>query len=727
MLIKNNILNGCYSNYLLSKKSYHSDTWKETSSQNINFFKRFSLENPYTNNNIRGLAPLDNYPSVEFLTKESAKLLEKFHQNEFFDTYKKIKFNKYKFAASFVVAFRYFTKIKELINKRSKVLIIGDGLGDLSSMILKHYKCQVFLCDLPESLVYQEYNLRHNFKNFKFNYIASKNDKINLNANINFINADQIHRLKIDLDLAVNTDSFCEMDKYSVNKYFKYVEKNLKVNGNFFYCNKGGLSSHSHKLPGNFPLSNNFVLKDLEVMYPSHRDTFNKYLAITAKKNSNKDNKSKKISNFPIKKKLLNKFFNDSNRIIYKDDLNDIKKITIKVINFITKKKINDKISKKIKHLLSKYKLNKNIKKNHNYNNFYDYLMSSSTRALEKNDIKILEDNFIKIFNLENKNIEVTCIVKLASIYKFYNQNYSAKIVDKIPEDSFEKIFLKFILCENTNKLDNKAILIKLMKFNSNQFFDELKLLYCALKLNNKKIIDQSILRIEKQVASKTDIINLLKLFYNSGKISIFKNYLKKYTKLYKITSVEISEIFLSTCFINYKTISNFRKNFKKFKFKFEDSNKLNQLILGFKSNNIKENVFVDKILSEYNDYYSLGYILKNTIKNLNQNNVKKICNRSLKFRPIIQNINFIGEIYFYNEMYFDCFKTLKKVKNLSKFSIFYDFKRALSYLSLKNKKNADMLINYAGKDFFRTIHNGRLAILPFMCTGNNMVQITDN
>ena len=91
MLIKNNILNGCYSNYLLSKKSYHSDTWKETSSQNINFFKRFSLENPYTNNNIRGLAPLDNYPSVEFLTKESAKLLEKFHQNEFFDTYKKIK------------------------------------------------------------------------------------------------------------------------------------------------------------------------------------------------------------------------------------------------------------------------------------------------------------------------------------------------------------------------------------------------------------------------------------------------------------------------------------------------------------------------------------------------------------------------------------------------------------------------------------------------------------
>jgi len=351
--------------------------------------------------------------------------------------------------------------------------------------------------------------------------------------------------------------------------------------------------------------------------------------------------------------------------------------------------------------------------------------MSSSTKALEKNNTEILEDNFIKILNLENKNIEVTCIVKLASIYKFYNQNYSAKIIDKIPEDSFEKIFLKFVLFENTNKFDDKSFLIKLKKFKSNQLFDELKLLYCALKVNNKKIIDQSILRVEKQVASKIDIIYLLKLLYNSGKISIFKNYLKKYTKLYKITSAEMNEIFLSTCFINLNTISNFRKNFAKLKF--EDSNKLNQLILRFKSKNIKENFFIKKILCEYNDYYSLGYVLKNTIKNLNQNNVKKICNKSLKFRPIIQNINFIGEIYFYNEMYFDCFKTLKKVKNLSKFSIFYYFKRVLSYLSLKNKKNKNMLINYAGKDFFRTIHNGRLAILPFMCTGNNMVQVTAN
>ena len=725
MLTKKNIINVCYNNYLASQKNYHSDTWKETSSQNINLFKKFSLENPYTNSNIRGLAPLDNYPSIDFLTKESAKILEKFHQNEFFDTYKKIKFNKYKFAASFVVAFRYFIKIKGLINKKSKVLIIGDGLGVLSSMILKYYNCQIFLCDLSESLVYQEYNLRHNFKKFKFNYIASKNDKINSNANINFINADQIHRLKIDLDLAVNTDSFCEMDKYSVNKYFKFVEKNLKVDGNFFYCNKGGLSSHSHKLPGNYPLSNNFVLKDLEVMYPSHRDTFNKYLAVTARKISNKDNKLNKISNFLIKKNLINKFFNDSQEIIYKDDLNNVRKITIKVVNFITKKTINKKISKKIKDLLSKYKFKKNIKKDYNYNNLYDYLMSSSTKALEKNDIKVLEDNFIKILNLENNNIEVTCVVKLAAIYKFYNQNYATKIIEKIPEDSFEKIFLKFVFLEDTNKFNDKSILIKLKKFKSNQLFDELKLLYCALKVNEKKTADQCILRIEKQVSSKIDIIYLLKLLYNSGRISIFKKYLKKFTKLHKITSIELNEIFLSTCFINYNTISNFRKSFSKFKF--EDSNKLNQLILKFKSKNIKENLFIKKILSEHNDYYSLGYILKNTIKNLNKQNVKKICNRSLKSRPIVQNINFIGEIYFYNEMYFDCFNTLKKVKDLGKFSIFYDFKRVLSCLGLKNKKIKDMLISYAGKDFFRTIHNGRLAILPFMCTGNNMVQVTEN
>ena len=113
--------------------------------------------------------------------------------------------------------------------------------------------------------------------------MGSNKDQIDLNADINFINADQLHRLKFDIDLAINTDSFCEMDKISVDNYFKFVNKNLKLNGYFFYCNKGGLARYSHKSPADYPLGNNFVIKDLEVMSPSHRDTYNKYLAILAK------------------------------------------------------------------------------------------------------------------------------------------------------------------------------------------------------------------------------------------------------------------------------------------------------------------------------------------------------------------------------------------------------------------------------------------------------------
>ena len=719
---KNQILKICFTNYLLSKKNNYSDTWKVTSQQNIDFFKQFSLKNPFLNSNIKGLAPLDNYPSIDHLTNKNAKILNYFQNNQFFNVYKKIKFKSYIFSASYVVAFRYFNKIKKLINNKSKVLIIGDGLGILSSMILKYFNCKIFLCDLSETLVYQEYNLRNNFKNYKFNFIASEKDKINSTANVNFINADQIHRLNIDLNLVINTDSFCEMDKYSVDKYFKFANKNLKVNGHFFYCNKGGLSKYGHKYPGNYPLSNNFILRDIEVMHPSHRDTFNKYLAVTAKKISKKKLASNKILNFSLKKKIINNFMNNSQKVIYKNDFIKLKDKCIKLFNSLTKSKISNK---KKGILKIDYNLNKTNKEEYYYNNFYHNLISCTVKALEKNRTKTLENNYLKILNLNEQILEVTCLVKLASIYRFYNENYSFKITQKIKEDSFEKIFLKFILLENLKKKDDELLIKKLNKFKSDQFFDELKFLYCVLKKNKKQYINQSILRIEKKIKSKLNLIYFLNLLYNSGKISVFKKYLNKYKKIFKISTTEINEILLSTCFINDDKIKNFKVKFKNMNFK--ENNQLNELILNFKTNKINEKNFIKIILNKYNNYYSLGHILKNTIKNLNKKNVRKICNKSLKHRSVIQNINFIAEIYFYNEMYVDCYITLSKIKNLHEFSVFYDLKRVLSSLNLQKLVTKKTLKENVGKDFFRTVHNGRLAIFPFMCTGNNAVRVTEN
>ena len=134
------ILTKCYENYLRTSKNYYSDTWKATSSQNIEFFKVKNLDNMLTNNNIRGLAPIDNYPSYDYLNKKTSKELNQLQNKEYFEIYKKNKYLSYSFGSSYTIAYRYFLNIKNLIKKSSNVLIIGDGLGILSSMILKKIK-----------------------------------------------------------------------------------------------------------------------------------------------------------------------------------------------------------------------------------------------------------------------------------------------------------------------------------------------------------------------------------------------------------------------------------------------------------------------------------------------------------------------------------------------------------------------------------------------------------
>ena len=72
------------------------------------------------------------------------------------------------------------------------------------------------------------------------------------------------------------------------------------------------------------------------------------------------------------------------------------------------------------------------ILKKINYDNYYHFLMSSSISALEKNDVITLEANYKKIIQIKNKYIDETCIVKLATIFKFFNKDYSNKIIEKI-------------------------------------------------------------------------------------------------------------------------------------------------------------------------------------------------------------------------------------------------------------------------------------------------------
>ena len=376
---------------------------------------------------------------------------------------------------------------------------------------------------------------------------------------------------------------------------------------------------------------------------------------------------------------------------------------------------------KKVNNYYADKKVNS---KSINYDNYYHFLMSSSISALEKNDMLKLEDNYKKIIEIKNKYIDETCIVKLATIYKFYNKEYSNRIVEKIENNSFEKVYCKIAVLEKNN-FDNSIFLNKMEKFKKRHFFDELKLAYVYLNNNDLKKFQTKVVELEALLVNKLKVINLLKIIFNSGKFEIFLIYLKKYKKRFKLSQIEINEIFLSTCFVEDKTIKSFTKNFSRFNFGKNQS--IDNLILKFKSNQISETYFINKIFKKNIDYYEIGYILKNTINKMSKKNVKKIAFKSLALRPNIQNDNFISEIFFYNNMFEQCYSISSKIKNLKKFSIFYDFKRVLSKIYLKKKISKKNLIEITNQDCFKSVHNGRVALLPFLCTGTNAVTISGN
>ena len=725
MKTKDKLVDDCYKNYLRSSKKYLTDTWKFTGGQNYKFFKTVVGDNLLINSNIKGISAIDNYPSLNFLNKKNKKDLTKLQNSNYFEIYKKNKFEESYFGSSILIQFRYFLKIKKLIKSKKNILIIGDGYGILSSIILNTFDCKIFLCDLPETLIFQEYYLRKNFPNFKMNYVANDEDKINFGSKINFINCNQIHRFNFNLDLVINLDSMSEMDKSSIDNYYKFVEKNLKIGGYFFNSNPAGVSGQGYRLPGNFPLTKRFIIKDLEVMYPSHRDVFLKYLSVLVQKkvSIHKDISNNKLDK--IKNETINYFYNESENIINSNNLKIIKKKTIDIVNLIFKKNNKNKIYKAKNKLLKHYQIKENFNQKINNSNFYHKFMLNFLKFLDRKKSHEFDEYCKYFLKIKKSKVEISDAVKIISLSRFKDPELSKKFMRQVSEDSFEKLYLKFALLENLDNKKRDRLLIDLEKLKSKQFLDQLKFLYCCFKLNKDQKAHKQIKQLKLKINSKLFAIYFLKLLIVAGKFEIFKKNFNFLSKKFKINKDDKINILLSTCFVELKTIKRFKTIFKNEKI--NEPNKLDQIVLGFKIGKISEKKFIDKIIRNYHNYYSIGFVLKNTIKHLDLKNVRFLCNESLKLKSNEQNINFISEILFYNQMYNDCFKKASKIKDLHKYSIFYNLKKILSKVAIKNKFFKDDIRELTKKDFFRLIHNGRVCILPFMDNGNNAVQISDN
>lgn len=721
----NKILNECYKNYLRTSKNYYSDTWKATSSQNIQLFKNMkSLGNILTNNNIRGLAPIDNYPSYEYLNNKSSKELSQLQEKEYFEIYKKNKHLTYYFGSSYTIAFRYFLNIKHLINKDSNVLIIGDGVGILSSMILKLIKCRVFLCDLPETLIYQEYFLRNNLKDYKFQYIANKDDNINFNNQVILINANELKRLRIKLNLAINTDSFCEMDKDSVNNYFAYISQNLVGGGYLYYCNPIGLSGAGYRYPSEYPLDNSFHMKNIEVLYPSHRDTFCKYLSVTVVK-KNRFNNEFINKSLKTKQYIINKYYLDSEIVITQKYSERLAKKTVDIANKVS---TDYKLCSKDKKLFIDLFKTESLSKNKiNLNALYHHAFLQIMQFFNNGKKKQAQNYLHIIHNVKNNNAYNTCLVKIAALVRFIDLKCYVKILKIIPENYFEIVYLKFFLYEEIDLNKQKSLFKKLLKFKPNHFYDELKLYYCVCKIEEHELSKIILKSIENKITNVDNAMNLLKLLFVLGKFVLFYEYYLNFKRKYTILDKYFLSILLSSNFLNKFTNDHFKKYFSS-NLKINPKNKsLENLIIRFKLGQLVEEKLVKTIIDQHYDYYSIGFVLKNTLNCMSKENIILLSKKSLILRNSPQNVNFIAEIYFYNSFYKEVLQVLNLIKKVESYSIYYALKKYLSIYAISNIDRENQIKKLSTFDFFKMIHNGRVVILPFLCTGNNAVQFNNN
>ena len=121
----------------------------------------------------------------------------------------------------------YSSKILNLLDsvkKKKKFLVeIGGGYGGLILQLLKRNFQDIYInIDIPETLLINYYFLRKYTKKKIVICDLKKPAKFN-NQNIYLATRSYFSKLKINIDVVFNSNSFSEMSKNDVKYYFKYI------------------------------------------------------------------------------------------------------------------------------------------------------------------------------------------------------------------------------------------------------------------------------------------------------------------------------------------------------------------------------------------------------------------------------------------------------------------------------------------------------------------------
>jgi len=151
--------------------------------------------------------------------------------------------------------------IPDLNEKR--VVIIGDGYGRLGTLIkAKFPNSKIIYINLGRTLLF---DLVYSKKTFPDSIVHLVDHETNLSADFNFIEAEEVGKMKIMGDLFINIASMQEMNYSQSQEYFKIIQN--QAPGTMFYC----CNRESKKLPdGSIIEFKNYPWGELKILLKEH-------------------------------------------------------------------------------------------------------------------------------------------------------------------------------------------------------------------------------------------------------------------------------------------------------------------------------------------------------------------------------------------------------------------------------------------------------------------------
>lgn len=244
--------------YHINEKSYH---WKKRYDYTKKLYRIKNLKN-FRNNDLSNNLDDKHELNKQRLNFEKFKLevppsfFQKFiskkniGNNKFFFDHKGFKIDSNEI---FIIKWLYDLKDFIFLKKNKIFCEIGAGYGALARMIQSNTNCKYIIIDLPEALFLSAYFLNKNFNRKKiclYSDLKSQNiDKKILNEYDIFVLPPWVKFNKdINFDFVINTRSFSEMNYFTINKYFDFINKHLKKDGFFLNINRYEKSTVGHSI-----------------------------------------------------------------------------------------------------------------------------------------------------------------------------------------------------------------------------------------------------------------------------------------------------------------------------------------------------------------------------------------------------------------------------------------------------------------------------------------------